>query len=193
MQRPPVYAIVLAAGSSRRFGSTKQLADYRGDTLVARACRIAESILDGRTVLVGGADFQAVAESAGLTSGFFVYNERYAEGMATSIAAGVRAVADVAAGVMVLLADQPLVTAGHLESLLRRFEAAPDNIIATGFSGTEGPPVIFPSVLLAELAGLEGDQGARPVLEKHAERLETVVFDQAAADVDRPADLAKLP
>lgn len=189
----PVFSLVLAAGASSRFGSSKQLARYRGATLVARACRLAETVCRGRTLLVTGAEHHAVIQSARLNTGFFVVNPRYAEGMATSIGAGVRTVGDIAGGALILLADQPLITAKHLRQILDGFARAPERIFASRYAGVAGPPVLFPAACFAELMELRGDQGARVLLSRHAGSVSMIDFEDAACDVDRPDDLAGLP
>ena len=185
--------LVMAAGAGRRFGSTKQLARYRGLSLVDRACQLAEAVCAGPVVLVTGADHLAVIRDTQLAAGFIVHNERHAEGLATSNAVAVQAVADVAGSVLVLLADQPLITRHYLRRLLRRAAAAPDCIIASEFAGTQGPPALFPQHYFAELAQLQGDRGARSLLQRHRDRVITLQCDDAATDVDRPDDLTALP
>lgn len=183
------YAIVLAAGSASRFGSTKQLATLDGTTLVARACGLAGSVCGDRTLLVTGTDHLAVLRATRMERGFIAYNERHASGLASSIACGVRAVARLADHVLLLLADQPLITTGHLQDLLRACETSKNALIATAFAGTVGPPAIFPSALFAELRNLQGDQGARSLLDDNEDRLIVVPFEDAVVDIDRPEDL----
>jgi molybdenum cofactor cytidylyltransferase len=187
-----LFAVVLAAGSSSRFGSTKQLAPYQGATLVSRAIRLAESVCGSRSVLVAGHEWRSVVEACGPQQGFFVNNTRYASGMGSSIACGVRSVSSAADAVMLILADQPLVTKRHLEELRAIWVRSPDEIVASSFSETVGPPVIFPRRYFSSLGELEGDRGARDVL-VFANPVRTIKLDEASADVDRPEDIGRLP
>lgn len=189
LHRPGLFAIVLAAGAGERFGSTKQLAQYRGETLVRHAVGLAQQVCGPRSVLVCGADWRRVYSSCGRLAGFMVRNERYRDGMSSSIAAGVRAVADAAEAVMLLLTDQPLITDEHLRNLQRHWCENPDAIVATSYAGVTGPPVIFPAAFFSELTSLEGDTGARAVLQANRERVRRIAFEPAAVDIDRPADL----
>ena len=187
-----VFAIVLAAGSGRRFGGTKQLASYDGTPLVARAVRLAESVCGPRTVLVAGHEWRAVVDGCEPLQGFFTINVAYRSGMGSSIACGVKSVGEAADGIIIMLADQPLVTFEHLQRLISAWAGSGDHIAATSFAGTDGPPVIFPRRYFADLAALEGDQGARPVLKKAGSRVRRLEFEPAAVDIDAPGDLERL-
>lgn len=189
---PLLFAVVLAAGAATRFGSTKQLARLHGDTLAARAIRSAEKICGARSVLVAGHDAAAVLAACAPLSGFFVLNDRYADGLATSVASGVTAVRQVADGVLLLLADQPLVTPEHLQQLAARWAEQPDCAVASRYAGGVGVPAILPKSDFAALCALAGDQGAKGILAAHRDKLRLVDCPEAAFDIDRPADLDAL-
>jgi molybdenum cofactor cytidylyltransferase len=188
-----LFAIVLAAGSSTRFGSSKQLATYDGMPLVTRAMRLAESLCGPRSVLVAGNQWRPIVEVCRPLQGFFVNNIRYRSGMGSSIACGVRAVTGAADGVLLLLADQPLITARHLDQLVMTWTRSPDKIAATSFAETAGPPVIFPRRYFAALSELQGDRGAREILVSAGSHVHAVSLEEAAADIDVPEDIDRLP
>ena len=187
-----VFAIVLAAGSARRFGTTKQLATLRGQPLAARATRLAESVCGNRVVLVTGNDGARVAAACAPLAGFITVNTDYEAGLSGSIRAGIGAVRPVAAGALLVLADQPLVSTDDLMTLLAKWRRRPGAIVASSYAGTTGPPVIFPRKLFPELAALQGDRGARQVIDEHADLVERVECEAAAVDIDRPEDLERL-
>lgn len=192
MQAETLFAVVLAAGESSRFGSAKQLATYQGQPLVTRAIRLAETVCAERTVLVTGNAWQKVAAACAPLAGFIVCNSEFRAGMASSIAAGVGAVRAAAGAVLLILADQPLVTTGHLANLAEAWRETPGMIVASGYAGTNGPPVIFPRAFFPELMSLGGDRGAKTVIACHRECLRVIAFDPAATDIDRPSDLKNL-
>lgn len=187
-----VFALVLAAGASRRFGSTKLTAGIDGVPLVKLAFSAAAGACGDRTILVTGHDWRAVASACAPQPGFLVRNEDYAAGLGGSIALGVRCVRDVADAAFVILADQPRITTAHLEALVDAWSGADDEIVATAFAGTAGPPVLFPRACFTDLAQLTGDSGAKSLLSDPRYTVRTVPFEPAAIDIDTRADLTKL-
>lgn len=185
-----VFAIVLAAGASTRFGRTKQLELFEGMPLVAGAVRKAEAVCGARTVLVTGKDWQQVADACRPLNGFFLINDDYEQGISSSIVCGVRAVAESAGAILLMLADLPLVTGKHLAMLVQRWRESPNSIVASAFEDALGPPAVFPRSDFDALLRLEGDRGARPVIDANSERVTAVSCEEAAFDIDRPEDLA---
>lgn len=190
MSTRAVFAIVLAAGASTRFGRTKQLERFEGMPLAANAIRKAEAVCGVRTVLVTGKDWKRVASACEPLAGFFVINNDYEQGLASSIACGVRAVAESADAILLMLADLPLVTTEHLENLVQTWTESPQSIVASAFEDTLGPPVVFPRIDFDALLKLSGDRGARPVIDANRDRVQAIACEEAAFDIDRPEDLA---
>ena len=162
-------AVVLAAGSSTRLGRPKQEIVFDGETLLQRAERIARSVTD--EVIV-------VTEQL---------NPDAAEGIASSIRAGVRLAGDDAR-ILIMLCDQPLITTEHLRALLEI--DAP--IVATGYARIAGAPAAFAPSLMPDLLALRGDRGARAVIEAHRDVTVVVPFEDAAVDIDRESDVRAL-
>ena len=184
-----VYALVLAAGTASRFGSTKQVAEIDGVPMVRRAVSIANRVCGENTVIVTGHDAQAVAAACEPLRGAAVFNEYYDDGLGTSIACGVRSVRDTADAVIIMLADQPLVTAEHIQALIDSWSGDPDEIVATSFSGTQGPPVLFGKECFDSLCKLRGDTGAKSLFNDQRYTLKAVPFEPAAIDIDSPEQL----
>jgi molybdenum cofactor cytidylyltransferase len=197
MDQPPqvpddanaVYALVLAAGGATRFGSTKQTVRYDGTPLVRRAVAVANEVCGDRTVLVTGHNRSAVAKVCEPLRGRELVNEHYGDGLGTSIACGVHAVRDAASAVLILLADQPLITADHVQQLIDTWSGADNEIVATSFSGTQGPPVLFGSACFDALCDLEGDKGAKALFGDQRFALKDIAFEPAALDIDTPGQL----
>lgn len=164
----PLTCIVLAAGFSRRLGYPKQLVQFEGETLLARASRIAREV--GRTIVVTRAEFAPLVPDA-------IVNDEAEEGIASSIRAGVRA---CDGDVLLMLCDQPRITVEHLRALIDAH--AP--IAATAYAGTLGVPAFFTAKFREELLALRGDAGAKRVIEAHREVVAGVAFEDAAIDVD---------
>ena len=185
-----LHVILLAAGSSSRFGSPKQLADVDGRPMLARAVDTVIELVgrDAMTVVLGAhaAHVEPLMRQA---SAPVAINPDYEQGIASSIRAGLACVPAGVRGVLIVLADQVAVTAEDLRGLAACWERQPDRIVAAQYDETTGAPAIFPSDLFPELAALQGDRGARALLSQHAERVIAVPMPSAALDVDTPADL----
>jgi len=184
-----VYTLVLAAGRSQRFGSNKLLIEIDRMPLVRHAMQTAEAACGGRSLLVVGHDWQAVAAAAAPQRGFLLRNEHYATGMGSSLALGSRALAGRADAIVVLLADQPLVDAGHIAELIDRWHGNDRRIVASAYADTAGAPVLLPSSCFGDLAGLEGDAGARRLIGDDRFETATVACAAGAVDIDTPDDV----
>jgi len=194
MQLPPpvVFAVVLAAGTSSRFGTTKQIAELDGVPLVRRAMRTATEVCGERVITVIGHDAASVLHAMNADTGFVVVNEAYESGLGSSIAAAARACPPQTDALLVLLADAPQITPEHLQSLLQHWSGAHNEIVATAFADAQGPPVLLPRDTIDDLRDLTGDSGARALFRDSRFRLKTVRCEAAAIDIDTPADLATL-
>lgn len=197
-----VVALLLAAGTARRFGGEHKLLvpvadpDHRIMPLVRQsALRLREAGVE-QVLVVLGREGERVRESLAGVDLAFVTNESFAVGMSTSIAMGVRAVLQKwphARGILIALADQPLWEARIVSTLVDTFAASPRPIVAPRYRGARGNPVIFARELADELLAIEGDQGAREVIDREPGRVEYVDFDSSApTDIDTPSDLERL-
>lgn len=104
----------------------------------------------------------------------------------------VRGPAPPPAAVLILLADQPLVSVEDLHRILREHQAHPDAIVAADYGDDVlGPPSLFPARWFDALGALQGDRGARALLREHRASVRTLAMPDAGVDVDTPEDLAK--
>jgi molybdenum cofactor cytidylyltransferase len=187
-----LYAVVLAAGASTRFGSAKQLVRVAGRPLLHTAVTRASEVTGNALIVVLGAGAAELAPLLRHSPGALVVNQEWREGLASSIRAGVARLPAACTGVLLLLADQAAVTADDLRRLAGSWRKQPQYIAAALYSGTSGVPAIFPRSTFRELAELRGDVGARALLRRNADRLVRVPMPSAAVDVDTPEDLLAL-
>lgn len=184
--------VILAAGAARRFGSAKQLATYEGEPLVVRACRTALAARLHPVVVVVGAAGPAVADAVAALPVVTVVNDRWDEGMSTSLRAGADYVdAHTDHDLAVLLADQPLIPASHIRALCDLRREADALVAATMYRGVRGAPAVFDRSLLVALRSLRGDRGAGALI-RDGERVVSLPLADAAVDIDAPADLSRL-
>ena len=184
-----ISAVVLAAGGSTRLGRPKQLVPIDGEPLVRRAARAALDAGCRPSVVVLGADREAVGAVVADLPVLPVGNPHWATGVGSSIACGVRAAAaDGPAGCIVLPCDQPRLSAGVLAALIKRFRHGEAQAVACAYGGTVGAPVLFAAALFDRLSALTGDSGAKRVLRDCAP-LEVVEFPGGELDIDTDADL----
>lgn len=183
------HVIVLAAGAARRFGSPKQLVRVNGRPLLHTAIGRGVAVAGHAVVVVLGAYAAELAPLLRHTPATVVVNRQWEEGMGSSLRAGVAALPGTAEAALVLLADQASVTAEDLRRLVSTWRRQPTQIVAAQYGSTVGAPAIFPRWCFSELGALRGDQGARVLLRRHAERLVRVPMPSAAVDIDTPEDL----
>ncbi len=179
-------ALVLAAGASSRLGEPKQLVRIAGETLLDRAVRLAGEAGCEPIVVVLGSAAKTVAAGCDLRRAWVVVNAGWAEGMGSSIRAGMELVDGFAevGGVLMQTCDMPRVSAEHL----RLLAAEPEEEVASAYDGRCGVPAYFPRTAFAELLGLHGDAGAREMLRQ----ARVVELGDDAMDVDTAADVARL-
>jgi CTP:molybdopterin cytidylyltransferase MocA len=181
-----IAAVVLAAGASTRLGEPKQLVVLGGETLLERAVRVAREAGCSPVVVVVGAEHVQVLENSLLGDVVTVINDKWREGMASSIRLGVRSLAFAAKdaeGVLLMACDQPAVTVKHLSHLSLRAE-----VKASRYAGKNGVPAFFPKKYFGKLMELKGDAGARDLLaEARYEELEN-----GELDVDTVEDLKRV-
>ena len=191
LAEPVICACVLAAGKSSRFGATKLVQSFRGTPLVQNALRAAQGACQGRVYLVVGHDQDSVVEaSAGLFDALVV-NTDFENGIGTSISAAVRACRESADALLILLADQPLVSEGHILDLIDARSGAKNEIITSSFDGINCPPILFPRSAYPALSELRGDSGAKSLLSNEEFVVTSIDFPPARFDIDRPEDLQR--
>jgi molybdenum cofactor cytidylyltransferase len=189
-----IAAIILAAGRSTRMGSNKLLEELDGKALVRHVADAALGSIARSVWVVSGHEGESVRARLDGLGIRFVHNPDFALGLSTSLKAGVMALPAEAKGVVVLLGDMPRVTSEVINFVIQAFEAQPQAIAAVPvYQGEWGNPVLLSRSLFGAVAALQGDAGARKLLNGRAgEVLEVpVTSDAILIDLDTPEALAK--
>jgi molybdenum cofactor cytidylyltransferase len=189
---PRVDAIVLAAGrSSRMGGPNKLMALFDGRPLVRRTVDAARASRAGEVVVVTGHQQERIAAALTGANARQVHNPDFPTGLASSLKAGVRALSPQADGALIMLGDMPGVGAADLDRLIGAFaKTGGAAIVRATHDGKRGNPVILPKAVFIEVLKLEGDTGARHIVESEGNPVIDVESGAGASvDVDTPEAL----
>jgi molybdenum cofactor cytidylyltransferase len=192
-------AVVLAAGASSRLGHPKQLVRIQGESLLHRTARLALEAGCSPAYIVVGFEAEAMREELLDLPVETVLNTGWREGLGSSVRAGINEVREADSGldaVLLMVCDQPQLTAGHLRDLVARQRAlhveGKKAITGSLYAGKAGVPAVFPRALFAAIATCSGDTGAREVLRAHAADVETIPWAGGELDLDWPEDLSAI-
>ncbi len=178
-------------------GRPKQLLPYDGRTFLRNAAEIAvASVCRPIFVILGAYADQLRSEIGGLPVRPVV-NERWAEGLGSSIRAGLGALERCdrehpVEALVLMLCDQPFVTAAVINDLVTAYRSSGKGIIASEYGGTVGVPALFGREYFAELGALNGRAGAKQIIAAHASEVVRVPFPQGTIDIDTPEDYLQL-
>lgn len=190
-----IGALILAAGSSSRFGQPKQLLQFRGQTLLRRMVDAATSAGCRPVAVVVGAERERVLAELSETKELLVENQTWQRGIGNSIRAGLRATASAypeIGAIIVLSCDQPLVDAETILALQSKYNEAKKPIVASRYAGTLGIPALFARSYFDELFLLDDDAGAKQVILHHGNEVAEFEFPDGAIDIDTPEDYERL-
>jgi molybdenum cofactor cytidylyltransferase len=188
-----VAAVVLAAGqSSRMAGKNKLLEDFRGKPMVRRAVEAALASKASPVIVVTGNSGDTIKKALAGLGVQFIHNPDFAEGLSSSLKAGIRAVPEESAGAIVCLGDMPFVSSTLIDKLIEGFAPERGAVIVAPVRGKQrGNPVLWARRFFPELLKLEGDIGARKLTNFYDEGLCEIEVDDGAAfsDIDTPEAL----
>jgi molybdenum cofactor cytidylyltransferase len=190
-----IGAVVMAAGSSSRLGTPKQVLPFGTGTLLENSVSAA---LNGRcspVIVVTGAYAQQSEEAIRGLDVHTVFNLYWERGMASTIRVGIEQLLQVSPLVdacVLMVCDQPHVSAEIITRLIDTHQRTSSSVIASAYAGTFGVPALFDRSLFAELMALEGKDGAKQVMIRHRSQIQLVPFPDGAVDVDIVSDVAAL-
>jgi molybdenum cofactor cytidylyltransferase len=183
-----IGALVLAAGEGRRFGGTKQLAELDGRPLLEHALAAVTGV-SPRVVVLGHAA-EEIRAGADLHGAEPVLCPQWQEGQSASLRCGLAALGDVDA-VLVVLGDQPGITAAAVAAVLAAASAGDEDAVRATYDGVPSHPVLLRRALVDRAGELRGDSGFRDLLKAARTRDVEVGHLADPADIDTREELAR--
>ena len=187
--------ILLSAGPSNRLGKPKQLLPFNDTTLLQHLINEAKASLAKNVLIVLGAYENEIQSSLEPGNIHIAINNEWQEGMASSIKFGINEVqkfSPVSDAAILMMCDQPYVTAALLNDLMSTHEQTGKPIVSCTYDFTIGPPALFHQSLFPELLQLTGDAGAKRIIEIHAGTTATVPFPQGVVDINTMDDFESI-
>ncbi len=188
--------ILLAAGASSRMEKIpKQLLEFRGKTLLRYAAETALASQCHPVCVVLGDNAKKLRTEIADLPIEITFNLNWEMGLSSSLQAGLRKVLEIESkitAVCVMLADQPLITAGIINNLINIFECGENPLVVCQYAETTGVPVILARSLFNEIHDLKGDAGAKKIIQKHFAFAAKLFVPEAALDVDSWDDYERI-
>ncbi len=189
-----ISLILLAAGESSRLGTPKQLLMYKGTNLIQHTIDMTLT-LGMDTFIVLGAYGEKIQKQVNTYDAKIVENEEWNEGLASSIRKGLEGVLSSnpdTEAVILLLCDQPFLSAEILRQILEKYQETGLPIVHCHYGEASGPPTLFHRSIFPYLLELKGGQGAKKVVDMFPDQVAFIDFPQGSLDIDTPEDYQQL-
>ena len=187
--------VIIAAGESKRLGSPKQLLLLDKDSMLNRLIKMVQKSVDFPIYLVLGANAEKIKAQLPITNLNIVENNEWQEGMGSSIRIGVQAVIDSANkhdGILILVCDQPHLSESSIKDLISLQDNKKSAITASFYANIAGTPALFHQSVFSDLLALNGDQGAKRIIQERDQELAKLQFEKGVLDIDTPEDYQQL-
>jgi molybdenum cofactor cytidylyltransferase len=191
-----IAVLIPAAGASQRMGSVKQLLEWGTSTLLGHSIETVRSLKCSEICVVLGANYDIIKSEIDSYPIKIVNNEEWESGLGRSIAFGVQHLIDSSFtidGILIMLADQPLIDANYLNSMIEIFKPEEQQIIATYYDNhKQGVPALFDKTYFEELTKLSDDKGAKEIIEKYSNNVTMLTAHGRISDIDTQQDYEDL-
>ncbi len=185
-----IWAIVLAAGESKRMGSPKMLLPYNDLTIIEQVIRnLLDSNVD-RVVVVVGADREEIMKVTRRCDVFHCYNENYKTGMLSSVKCGFYSLPEGCLAALIMPGDQPMTGPGEINRVITTFAESDRGLVMAAHNGRRGHPLIVDMKYAEEVLALSDDEGLRALSVRHpGDVLESETDDPSVLrDIDTQED-----
>lgn len=179
----------MAAGESSRMKGIKQMLPWKGSTLLVHTLKTLLSVQKEHLFMVLGANSEFIKTQSALASQpvTLIENKAWQNGLGSSISCGIDYVLKQQQqfdGILICLADQPLLTSAYYIELLARFKSCNAPIVATKYPNKSGVPAVFSVEVARELIHLKEDYGARYLMSKYKDKMLVLDAGQQIVDID---------
>jgi molybdenum cofactor cytidylyltransferase len=189
-----IWALVLAAGESRRMGRSKQLLSYDNKTILETVIdHITQSSVD-EILIVLGADRENIEEAIKGLPVKSVYNPRFKEGMLSSAQKGFVSLPEEVKAVLVFLGDQPKIPSSVIDQVIRAYHSSKKGIVVPVYGKKRGHPVLISTKYREEVSHLNPQIGLRELIHNHPEDILEIEIESSSIleDIDTPEDYDNL-
>lgn len=189
-----IWALVLAAGESRRMGRSKQLLPFENQTILETVIdHIVQSTVD-ETLVVLGSNREKIEEVIKDLPVKSVYNPSYKEGMLSSAQKGFGSLPEEAEAALIFLGDQPKIPTSVIDQVIRAYHSSEKGIVLPVYDQKRGHPVLISTKYREEVAHLNHQIGLRELIHNHPEDILEVDLDSSSIleDIDTPEDYKNL-
>ena len=187
--------IILAAGNSSRLGQPKQLLTFKDTTLLKNTIEAASLLPNAIVVVVVGFHHELIKKELNSSKIKISFNENWQSGMSSSIAKGMNDLLLINPDIekcIISVSDQPFISHSVFENLIEEYNKKGKGIVASSYAETVGTPALFDKKYFKDLLELKGQEGAKKILAKFQNDLNTVSFERGNIDIDTPEDYDKL-
>ncbi len=186
-----IAVLIMAAGESSRMKGIKQLLPWKGSTLLVHTLKTLLKVQKEHLFMVLGANSEFIKTHSDLASQpvTLIKNKGWQNGLGSSISCGIDYVLKQQHqfdGILICLADQPMLTSAYFTELIELFKTSSACIIATKYSNKSGVPAIFSVELARELIHLKEDYGARFLMSKYKDEMLVLDAGELIVDIDTP-------
>jgi molybdenum cofactor cytidylyltransferase len=173
-----IWAVILAAGESKRMGTPKMLLPFKGSTMIEIVTgNVTRSNVD-KTLIVLGAVRESLVQLTGILPVKICYNDDYKEGMLSSVKCGLRNVPAGSGAVMIFQGDQPFITSHVINSVIQAYLSSDKGIVIPVYKKKRGHPVLIANKYRDEIQKLDIDKGLRSLAYKFPDDVLEVLTDE---------------
>ncbi|KQO20691.1 molybdopterin-guanine dinucleotide biosynthesis protein MobA [Flavobacterium sp. Leaf82] len=190
-----IAIIILAAGSSSRLGRPKQLLAYKNTTLLQNTIKEASSVENTFVIVVTGSNHDLIKTDLDSSKIKVTYNSNWESGMSSSINKGLSELLLLypdCESCIFAVCDQPYVISKIFEDLIAEYQKTNKGIIASSYAETLGTPVLFDKKYFSNLLKLEGQEGAKKIINRFLDDAVSIPFEKGNIDIDTPEDYSDL-